>query len=193
MPRIKTRVVMILFVLAWIAPPMPAAGAGDGPLYTPLSAFTDGRPAKHLWTVPGVVRRNGFATTFLCTNLDFPGTTANIGVEIFDATGTRVNNVGAAPVPPATCNGALLNVAAGSTVSIANSGTAQLHEDCIISMGSIDNGSARIVSTSSRIVCSALVMDRTNVVEDPATNTPTGVSPSVATLKLIKRSKQSGD
>jgi len=177
--------------LVMVASALPAAAAGKGPLNTPLDAFTDGTPGRYLWTVPGVIKKNGFVTEFMCTNLDAPGTVANIGVEVFDNTGTQLNNIGVPP-PAGGCNGAILNVSAGSTVTISNGATLQLHEDCIIGIGAFDNGSARIVSTSSKIVCNALVADSQNVVVN-SSGTTTGVSPAVSSLKVIKRSKQLGD
>src|SRR5437867_958226 len=71
--------------LVVLASAMPAGAAGDGPLNTPLAPFTDGSLGKYLWTVPGVIKKQGFVTDFTCTNLDAPGTAADIGVEIFDA------------------------------------------------------------------------------------------------------------
>ena len=177
--------------LVMVASALPAAAAGNGPLNTPLDPFTDGALARYLWTVPGVIKKNGFVTEFMCTNLDAPGTMANIGVEVFDNTGTQLNNINVPP-PAGGCNGAMLGVPAGQTVTIANGATKQLHEDCIIGIGAFDNGSARIVSTSSKIVCNALVADSENLVVNSMGMT-TGVSPAVSSLKVIKRSKQLGD
>jgi len=176
--------------LVMLASAMPAGAAGDGPLNTPLSPFTDGSLGKYLWTVPGVIKKQGFVTDFTCTNLDAPGTAADIGVEIFDETGTRLNDVSA--VPPSGCNGAMLGVPAGHTVTISNGATVQFHEDCIIAVAGGTSGSARILSTSSKIVCSALIADSKNVVLTTG-GSPTGVSPSVAALKLIRKTKQQGD
>ena len=177
--------------LVMLASAMPAGAAGDGPLNTPLSAFTDGSLGKYLWTVTGVIKKNGFVTEFTCTNLDAPGTLADIGVEVFDHTGTRLNDVSVAPAPGG-CNGAMLGVPAGSTVTIASGNTAQFHEDCIIAIPAGATGSARIFSTSSKITCGALIADSKNVVVT-SSGAPTGVSPAVAGLKMIRKSKQQGD
>jgi len=181
----------LLTGLVMVASAMPAAAAGDGPVNTPLSAFTDGSLGKYLWTVPGVIKKQGFVTDVTCTNLDAPGTVADIGVEIFDETGTRLNDVSVAPAPGG-CNGAMLGVPAGHTVTISNGATVQFHEDCIIAVAGGTSGSARILSTSSKIVCSALIADSKNVVLTTG-GSPTGVSPSVAALKLIRKTKQQGD
>src|SRR6059036_1301711 len=79
--------------LVVVATALPAVAAGSGPLNTPLDSFTDGTIGRYLWTVPGVIKKNGFITEFMCTNLDAPGSVANIGVEIFDNTGTQLNNI----------------------------------------------------------------------------------------------------
>ena len=177
--------------LVVVATALPAVAAGSGPLNTPLDSFTDGTIGRYLWTVPGVIKKNGFITEFMCTNLDAPGSVANIGVEIFDNTGTQLNNINSPP-PAGGCNGAILSVPAGSTVTISNGATVQFHEDCIMGIPAFDNGSARIVSTSSKIVCNALVADSKNVVVN-SSGVTTGVSPSVSSLRMIKRGKQLGD
>ena len=177
--------------LVTLASALPAAGAGSGPLNTPLVPFTNGTLGRHIWTVPGALKKNGFVTEVSCTNLDAPGTTADIGVEFFDNNGTLLNDISV--VPGSGCNGAVLGVPAGNTRTIANSGTAQLHEDCIISMAAFDTGAARIVSTTSKIACTAVILDSRNSVLDPNTQLVTGRSPAVTTLKVIKRNKQFGD
>src|SRR6185436_8824581 len=40
--------------------------AGDGPLYTPLGTFTDGKLAKHVWTVVGAAKKLGIVTAISC-------------------------------------------------------------------------------------------------------------------------------
>jgi len=164
--------------------------AGDGPLYTPLGTFTDGKLAKHVWTVVGAAKKLGIVTAISCTSLEVPGTSMDIGVEFFDDTGTQLNTV-STPAGPGACNGSLLAIAAGSSVTISNGGTAQFHEDCIVGIGTFA-GSARIVSTSTKIACTALLEDSKSVILD-ATGNPTGRTPSMTKLTLIKRNKQAGD
>jgi hypothetical protein len=164
--------------------------AGNGPLLTPLSPFTDGKVPKHVWTVPGVVKKNNFSTDFSCTNLDGAGKAADIGVEIFDNAGNQLNSVG---TPLGSCTaGALLAVQPGSSVTIGLTGTAQLHEDCVLGLGTIETGVARIVSTSSKITCSAVIVDTKHQVVDPAV-CASCPPPTMQVLKVIKRNKQSGD
>ena len=170
---------------------VPASSrAGDGPLNTPVGTFTDGKVGKHVWTVAGAMKKLGIVTSISCTSLEAPGIVADIGVEFFDGTGTSLNDVTMAPAPGA-CNGSVLIVLAGSSVTIANGGTAQFHEDCIVASGTFA-GSARIVSTSSKIACTAQIEDSKSVILDALGN-PTGRTPAVSKLTLIKRNKQAGD
>ncbi len=77
-------------------------------------------------------------------------------------------------------------------MTIGLTGTAQLHEDCVLGLGTIDIGSARIVSTSSKITCSAVVIDSKHQVVDPAVCS-TCPPPTIQGLRVIKKNKQSGD
>ncbi len=169
-----------------------ALAAGSGPLITPLSAFTDGQTGKIVWIVPGVVKKSHMSTDFLCTNL--ATVPIDIGVEAFDLDGTQLNKLdGSISITGSTCpTGAVLAVPPGSTVTIGLTGTAQLHEDCKIEVTAIAQGSARIVSTSSKIGCDAIALDDKHVVTDPALCS-TCQPPPLTSLKLIKPKKQLGD
>ena len=161
-----------------------------GPATGRAQIFTNGATAFHLWTVPGVVKRNGMVTEIICTNIG--PAPAHIGVQFLDESGGALNDFG---VPPAAgaCNGSVLDVPIYGTASIANSGTTQLHEDCIVTSPSVLNGAAKIYSSSKTIACSAVALDRDHAVEDPASGLPTGVSPTVVGLKVVKARKQNGD
>ena len=169
-----------------------ALAAGSGPLITPLSAFTDGQTGKIVWIVPGVVKKSHMSTDFLCTNL--ATVPIDIGVEAFDLDGTQLNKLdGSISITGSTCpTRAVLAVPPGSTVTIGLTGTAQLHEDCKIEVTAIAQGSARIVSTSSKIGCDAIALDDKHVVTDPALCS-TCQPPPLTSLKLIKPKKQLGD
>ena len=171
-------------VLAALTSTLAASGAG-------AETFTDGATAFHVWTVPGAVKRNGLASEIVCTNIGSGPT--DIGVRFLDATGTALNDFGVPPPAGSTCNGAVLGVPAFGSVSIANSATAQLHEDCVVTMAAVLNGAAKIFSSSKTIACTAFLLDRDHAVEDPVSGLPTGVSPTVATLKVMKARKQNGD
>jgi|CXWL01.1.fsa_nt_gi hypothetical protein len=177
-------------VAALVGTAVAAHAAGSGPLHTPVGSFTDARVGKHLWTVSGAMRRLGMVTSISCTSLEAPGINADIGVEFFDDTGTQLNTVNT-PAAAGACNGSVLDVVPGGSVTISNGGTAQFHEDCIAGTGTF-SGSARIVSTSSKITCTALIEDAKSVILDALGN-PTGRTPAVSKLSLIKRNKQAGD
>lgn len=170
-----------------------AGAAGDGPIYTPLAAFTDGKPAKLVWIVPGTLKKDNMSTDFICTNLGVPGATADIGVEFFDATGTQLSSIGDGTSACAANDfpAGFRNVPSGSTIVIGITGTAQLLETCVFALGTFE-GSARIVSTSSAISCNALLIDTKHKVYDPVL-CPNCPPPPVTSLKVIKAKKQSGD
>src|SRR3989442_13300363 len=169
-----------------------ALAAGSGPLLTPLSAFTDGQTGKIIWIVPGVIKKTNMSTDFLCTNL--ASVPIDIGVEAFDLDGTQLNSInGSIAISGSTCpTGAVLGVMPGTTVTIGLAATKQLHEDCVIQIGAAAQGSARIVSTSSKIGCDAIALDDKHVVTDPALCS-TCQPPPLTSLKLIKPKKQPGD
>jgi len=167
--------------------------AGDGLLNTPLKPFVDGKLGRHVWTVPGVIKRGNFSTDFMCTSLEAPGVVIDIGVEIFDNLGNQMNDIGAGLACAAGAgNGSILDVLPGSTVTIGTSATNQVHEDCALGIGLVANGSARIISSSTRIACNAVVVDSKHVVYDPATGI-TLPPPPLASLHVIKSRKQLGD
>ena len=142
-----------------------------GPTDTPLSMFSDGKPALHVYTAVGVIKNNNLETIFVCSNL---GTaTVNIGLEVFDKTGLPTNSI------PAD-EGVSLDVAIGATTTIATGATAVLTEDAIITtLPVIGNGSARVVASAKDVSCTAWLIDEVHAVIDPATSTlppPTGLN-----------------
>lgn len=153
------------------------AAADAGVIDTALPNLQTGSVTRHVFTVPGVIKNNNLETEFICTSLDT--SPARIGVEIFAATGgAPLNNVN-----EGVGDGAV-DLPVGGTVSIGTGNTAAVHEDEVITLGAgtVKNGSARIVSTSTRITCLSFVTDDLN---DP----PTGM----VALKVIQKKKQAGD
>ena len=192
MCRMSPSELWVLVAAAILAAPAAANAAGAGPINTPLVAFTDGKPARQVWTVPGTVKKDNMSTDFICTSLEAPGIMADIGVEFFDDTGTQLNNVGdTSACATNDFPAGFRNVPSGSTIVIGITGTAQLLENCVFGLGAFE-GSARIVSTSSKISCNALLLDTKHKVYDPAI-CPNCPSPSVTSLKVIRAKKQSGD
>ena len=116
-----------------------ACPAHAGPADTPLPTFSDSKTAVKVYTAIGAIKNNGLETAFFCTNLD--SAPQDIGVEVFDQTGTRGNTIGSG-------NGAVLGVAPGATVTITTGATKVIHEDKIIVLEApvidLGNGSARV-------------------------------------------------
>jgi len=171
-----TRIALTLLLLGLGRP--AAAGPGD----TPLPTFADGTPAQAVYTAFGLIKNNNLETDFVCTNLD--AAPVDIGIQVFDETGALRNSIAAG-------SGASLNVGVGKTVTVGTAGTAELHEDQVITLNGagnattvLRNGSGRVVATSKNIICTAVVADKLHTVQDPATSSLP--PPSLAQLQLIK-------
>src|SRR5207244_13278262 len=121
---------------------------------SPLAVLTPGgAPALSVFKVPGVMKVGNLDTEFTCTSLS--ATPFKFAVEVFASTG-------GAPLNDVTTGNGTATLAAGATQTIATGGTTGLHEDVVIAgVGtSLRNGSARIVSESKAIACTAYVVDR---------------------------------
>ncbi len=129
------------------APPQAHAGIAD----SPLPQFADGKPSVVVLAVSGVVKKDRLQTDFQCTVLD--SVAVDVGVEIFGPDGTLQNDVQAG-------NGALLNVAPGQTVTFGTTGTVAYLESAVITLSAVAQGSARVVASSGRVSCNALVLDK---------------------------------
>lgn len=145
------------------------AGIPDSPLPT----FSDGKQSVLVLAVPGVVNRGRMETDFFCTSFD--SEPVDIGVEIFDSSGTLLNDVTAGV-------GAVLNVAMGSTVTIGTSGTAAFLETLTIPVATLPQGSARVIATSGQIRCNVVITD--DAVSPPASlaTLSSGIRPSPGPL-----------
>ncbi len=130
------------------------AGVAD----TPLPLFSDGKQSVNVLTVAGVVSRQRLQTDFVCTSFD--SSAVDIGVELFDPTGLRLNDVHAG-------NGALLNVGTGQTVTFGTAATKGYLENAIITHTYMAQASARVVATSTQVRCNVMVLD--NLVTPPVT------------------------
>ncbi len=133
-----------------------AAPAHAGIADTPLPQFSDGKASQLILAVPGVIKRARLQTDFLCTSFD--SVPVDVGVEIFDTAGVRLNDV-------ATGAGALLNVGPNQTVTIGTSGTAAFLESLVIAISGVAPGSARVVASSPRVRCNVVILD--NAVTPP--------------------------
>jgi len=167
----RTRCFCIVGAIALLAAPtLVGAGVVDSPV--PDLA---GDPAKVLFYVSGVTKNNGLETVFHCTSLDSSGS-YEVGVEIF-------SELGGPPSNNAAGGDGVQSVAAGGGVTIATGATAGFHEDEVIVTvpANIRGGSARIVSTSRRLMCQAFLMEEL------------GSPPAVMTPLRVVAKRQNGD
>ena len=140
------------------APPVSLSTLGEGtqllagavPSTQPLPTFSDAKPATASAVFTGAVKRGQLETAIFCTSL--AASNVDIGVELLARDGSLANSV-------ATGNGAVLNVAPGQTVTFGTTGTVALLETSVILLPSIDQGVARVVSTSSSVLCNAISLD----------------------------------
>ncbi len=159
-PLVKIFVTLLaVLVLATAA----HAGIGDSPVpqlggVTPLN----------LYQVSGVLNNAGLGTYFSCTSAE---TTKNaqVGVELFaQAGGGPVNNSAATS----------LTLVPGQTGTFGTQFASGILSDSLLG-GAFSRGSARILSTSAKLICTAVVADSAGI--PPA---------SLTTLNVITKLKQ---
>ena len=167
-------IVLSSFLASVIAMPAAFAGIVD----SPISFFPDGTRATHRFSVPGVIaNQGGLQTVFMCTSMERTRL-INIGVEVFDTlSGAPLNDISAG-------NGhQVLNPGQTMTLETNNSVSATFTSAGLsLGGGLAGQGSARIVSTSGNIICTAIIMSQ-------AGTPPTSMAP----LTVIKKRKQKGD
>lgn len=141
-----------VFAAVAVAAALVGAGqpAGATPADSPLPVFADGKASMAVTIVPGIVKRGRLQTDVLCTSR--AGEPVDIGVELFDSAGTRLNDVAAGA-------GAALAVAPGATVTIGTSTTLALLETGIIPLVEVEQGAARVVASQAAVDCIALIVD----------------------------------
>ncbi len=143
-----------IVVLAWALEVAWVPSALGGVADTPLPVLTSGGPtALSAFIVPGVMKVGNLDTEFTCTSLTT--TPFKFAVQVFASTG-------GAPLNDVTTGNGAATLAPGATGTISTGITAGLHQDVVISgLGtSVRNGSARIVSESKAIACTAYVADK---------------------------------
>jgi hypothetical protein len=123
------------------------AGIAD----SPLPVLEAGKRTLHLYSVPGVRDSSCSGTYFDCTSMETA--TMRVGVELFPAAG-----------------GPALNDAAASSLDVAPGASVRFGTSTALDFGISSNlggfgsslGSARILSTSKKLACTAFVADRCN-------------------------------
>ena len=159
---------LALVVLATRAVPA-FAGIADSPL--PL--LQTGAGTQLLFSVPGVISGGYQASFFVCTSTDTAP--QQVGVEVFYGSGGAPCN-DAAMESVTVQPGATVKFSTGSVNSLILGGVVS---DSVILCGGFGTGSARILSTSKKLVCTAFVGDRIN---DPP-QTPSYQLTVIAKLK----------
>lgn len=154
-----------------------AATAGAGVIDTALPTISNSASTRMLYIVPGVQNSGGLETAFICSSLDTSGP-QTVAIEVFDAAGgAPLNNVA---LPTGDGNEV---VQVGGTVTISTGTLTGMHEDeAIVSLTDAHNGTARILSTTTRLVCTAMVVNKAS--------TPPSL---ISTLNVFARRKQNGD
>ena len=148
-----------------------AAGVRDSPLPT----FPIGTKAKHVFSVPGVMSSGNLETSFQCTSLE-KTKPIQWGVEMFLHNGTNPEN-------DISLGQGIRTTTPGHSDTLSTASTDAFIEGVI--QGVISDGSARsarIVATSTKLMCTAVVVD-------PETNPPT----VAYDLPVIKKTSQKGD
>lgn len=155
---------------------MMASIAIAGPGDSPVPSISGSAATRVLYIVPGVIKNNGLETAFMCTNLDAAPVT--FAVELFAPSGgSALNNVSSA-----VGNGTY-TIPAGGSATISTGSSIGLHEDLAITgILNVKNGSARILGTSTQVLCTGVIVDKES--STPGT---------LATLKIFARRKQNGD
>ena len=195
-------IVVIAWALAFAWVSSSLGGVADSPLPS-----LGGPTTQFLFTVPGVMKVGNLDTEFTCTSLS--RASFKFAVQLFASTGGD-------PVNDVTTGNGAATLAPGATQTIATGSTAGVHEDVIMTFTGtpLRNGSARIVSESRAIACTAYVVDKfgTKRCGGASTSATAGLvctsdtSPcdggagscrttpdSMLELKLISKTKQRGE
>ena len=139
------------------------AGIAD----SPLPVLEAGKTTVHLYAVPGVIDIGGLITFFACTSTDTAP--MKVGVELFFSGG-------GAPANDAVATS--LTVGPGATVFFGTGPSVGISINLNVG-GLASKGSARILSTSKKLACTAFIADNGNA---PPT--------SMAYLTIIAKTKQ---
>ena len=163
--KILTTVLVLALSLA--SPRWVSAGLADE---VPLLNGT--LKGKVVWSTGGFATNTTTAAVFACTSTEkYGGKNVTWGVEVYNSTAI-LNDL-------ASGNGVVLG-SPGSTYVVATRDTVFFDEDEVIDVDT-DFGAARIISTSSKLVCTAYIVDK--VGNPPA---------MMITLPLFNKAKQKG-
>ncbi len=159
------RVAALLLASHIVATPS-LAGIAD----SPLPVLMAGETTLHIYSVPSVIGGGGgLSTYFGCTSTDTA--TMQVGVELF-------LSAGGAPANDAAATS--LTVGPGATVIFGTSSAVGISVNSSLG-GGFSKGSARILSTSKKVACTAFLAD-------PSTAPPA----TMVYLTIIKKTRQKG-
>ncbi len=96
-----------------------------------------------VWSVPGVMNNLSVGAAFICTAT----AAANVSVEVFDASGALQSNGVSAGLNP------------GQSATFVTQGLPNLVATHNLGVTTVFQGSARVVASSSKVICTALLMD----------------------------------
>ena len=130
-------------LLTWTVPSL--AGIAD----SPLPVLSAGATTFHLYSVPGYLASGCSGTYFSCTSMDTAS--MHVGVECFFPGGGAAANDAVATS---------LSVGPGATVIFGTGSATDFGIDS--SLGCSSSRSARILSTSKKLACTASIADRCN-------------------------------
>lgn len=163
---------LALLLAPTLAIPRAAQAAGIGDKTLPL--LPGATKAKLVYTVPYVRSSGSTETSFSCTSTEpAGGADVIVGIEVFDS-GILRNDV--------TLGQGIMTLTPGDTDVISTQDTAALLDDTFTVAVNVGAGSARILATSSKVICTALFLDAANAVPTFAT-----------TIPIMKKLKQGGE
>ena len=149
-----------------------ATPALAGIVDTPLPELVTGKKTIHVYSVSGVGAWGGYlGAYFSCTSTDTA--TMQVGVEVF-------GDPGGGPANDAVATS--LSVDPGATARFGTTSAVGITIHSDLGVGIVAGGSARILATSKKLVCTAFLADRTNA--PPA---------SMVYLTIIKKTTQKGE
>ena len=153
-----------------MAVPGAWAGAADS---VPLIGGTD--RARHVFSVTGLVSNTTVGAGVFCTSLE-KKKDVRIAIEVFDElTGAAINDI----TTGFTTQGVPEILSPGETVTMELSGDGAVtftNHDANVT-ATLSSGSARIVSTSSKLMCAAILLDKANALPGFATALPVVAKP----------------
>jgi hypothetical protein len=167
----------ILFVALLIGAAPALAQQDGGPVGAAIPKV-DGKNLKHVFTVTGVTGYGDLHTAFFCTSLE-KSKLITVAIEVWDYNAVLLNDV--------TTGNGVHDLAAGETgtfeTNLDGDDIVGINDDVVIDLDTnADHGSARILSTSTKLACTAMVVEK---VGDPPA--------SMASLHVFAKKKQKGD